>query len=111
MRFAKEDQTLAGFFKFVASAKCKDPESGDITEVVPVKATYIAAGRHMRLFMCYPYFGNQTLEHDPSLGIEEIPTLVLPELVLILVAATATTAIIVSVVKWKKGTINIVGVR
>lgn len=111
LRFAKEDQTLAGFFKFVASAQFKDPESGDITEVVPVKATYIAAGRHMRLFMCYPYFGNQTLEHDPSLGIEEIPTLVLPELVLILAAATATTAIIVSVVKWKKGTINILDIR
>lgn len=111
LRFAEEDQTLAGFFKFVASAQLKDPESGDINKVVPVNATYIAAGRHMRLFICYPYFGNQTLEHDPSLGLEEIPTLVLPELVLILIATTVTAAIIISAVKWKKGTVNIVGVR
>jgi hypothetical protein len=108
LRFAKEDQTLAGFFKFVASAQLKDPESGSKTDVVPVKAAYIAAGRHMRLFMCYPYFGNHTLEHDPSLGIEEIPTLISLELVLILVATTATAAIIVSAIKWKKGTINII---
>ena len=39
-------------------------------EMVPVKASYIAAGSHMRLFIGYPYFGNGTLTHDPSIGVD-----------------------------------------
>jgi hypothetical protein len=38
--------------------------------MVPVKASYIAGGAHMRLFIGYPYFGNGTLEHDPSIGVD-----------------------------------------
>jgi len=70
LRFANETTTLAGFFRFVSSAKVKDfPQTGDVG-MVPVKAAYIAAGAHMRLFIGYPYFGNGSLEHDPSIGVE-----------------------------------------
>jgi hypothetical protein len=65
--FANETETLGGFFRFVSSAKVTNATS---VEMVPVKASYIAAGSHMRLFIGYPYFGNGTLEHDPSIGVD-----------------------------------------
>jgi hypothetical protein len=70
LRFANETTTLGGFFRFVSQAKVKNyPKLGDVG-MVPVKAAYIAAGAYMRLFIGYPYFGNGTLEHDPSIGVE-----------------------------------------
>ena len=70
--FANETTTLGGFFRFVSQAKVKDyPNTGD-ANMVPVKAAYIAGGAHMRLFIGYPYFGNGTLEHDPSIGVENV---------------------------------------
>jgi len=110
-RLAKTDGTIAGFFKFVASALHIDPTSGNITEVVPVRAAYIAAGHHMRLFIGYGYFGNQTLEHDPSLGLETVPSLVSVNLVMFLVVTTVAIATTVAVIGWKRKTINVVGVR
>jgi len=95
----------------VASALHIDPVSGNVTDVVPVKAAYISAGHHMRLFIGYEYFGNQTLEHDPSLGIEEVPSFISLNLVVLLIATTVAIATMVAVVKWKRKTINIVGVR
>jgi hypothetical protein len=65
--FANETKTLGGFFRFVSSAKVTN---GTSVEMVPVKASYIAAGSHMRLFIGYSYFGNGTLEHDPSIGVD-----------------------------------------
>jgi len=71
LRFANETTTLDGFFRFVSSAEITDyPNPGDVN-MVPVKAAYIAGGHHMRLFLGYPYFGNGTLEHDPSIGVDE----------------------------------------
>ena len=67
LQFATEDTTLAGYFKFVASAKLTNATG---TYVVPVTASYIEAGAHMRLYICYPYFGDGSLEHDPSIGLE-----------------------------------------
>jgi len=68
--FANETKDLGGFFRFVSSAKITDyPNPGDMN-MVPVKAAYIAGGYHMRLFLGYPYFGNGTLEHDPSIGVD-----------------------------------------
>jgi len=110
LQFEREESTLAGFFKFVASAKLIDPLSGDVN-VTDVKAAYIAAGAHMRLFLCYPYFGNKTLEHDPSLGLEAIPSLISPQLVTILVGTVAIIAAVVFVARWRKRVINVVGVR
>jgi len=108
IRFAKETQTLAGFFKFVASAKVTDPVSGNVS-LIDVKAAYIAAGAHMRLFLCYPYFGNKTLEHDPSLGLEAIPSLISPQLLTALVGTVAIIAAVVLVARWQRKPINVVG--
>jgi len=66
LQFASDNQTLAGFFKFVASAVIKN-SSG--TFKVPVKAAYRGEGASLRLFISYPYF-NGTLVHDPSIGVE-----------------------------------------
>ena len=136
--FANETMTLGGFFRFVSSAKVKDyPNTGD-ANMVPVKAAYIAAGAHMRLFIGYPYFGSGSLEHDPSIGVdvpgtattpqykietpsgisEVAPTVigeyVLPlfttELVAVLVGAVSIVAILIYAVKWKRKTpVNVVG--
>lgn len=73
LQFATEDTTLAGFFKFVASAKLTN-DTGSYK--VPVNASYIEAGAHMRLFICYPYFEG-TLEHDPSIGVDAPETVAL----------------------------------
>jgi len=89
-------------------------ETGDTVRYVNVTASYIAAGGHMRLFLCYPYFGNNTLEHDPTIGLASAllpPTLVTPELLGALLIATGAIVTAVAIVKWKKKTINVVGVR
>jgi hypothetical protein len=106
LRFAIPDAALAGFFKYVPKALIYDDSA---TTVVDVKASYISAGNHMRLFLAYPYFGNKTLEHDPSLGLEIVPTFVTSESLLILVGAISTITIAITGYKWKRKTINIVG--
>jgi hypothetical protein len=73
--FAKRDEILAGFFSFISTANVIDPET-KVATTENVTASYIAAGGHMRLFLCYPYFGNKTLEHDPLIGVESIPPFV-----------------------------------
>jgi hypothetical protein len=136
--FANETKDLGGFFRFVSSAKVTDyPETGDVN-MVPVKAAYIAAGAHMRLFLGYPYFGNGTLEHDPSIGVDAanvdttpkytvqtpsgsavtptvigayIPPLFSPPLMLALIAVISATAIVLYTIKWRRKTpVNMVGV-
>lgn len=131
---AKNDTTLEGFFKFVASAKVIGPSGG--TRLINVTAAYIEAGHHMRLFIGYPYFDGGTLEHDPSFGLEveetmtpeattpqytlKIPSdinqimpqvilpFVTPELVAVLVGVVSIMATVVLVAKWRRKTINIV---
>jgi len=107
-RFERGNATLAGFFKFVPKAIVTDNTSYETTNVT---AAYIAAGAHMRVFLGYPYFGNKTLEHDPSLGLEAIPSLISPQLVVILVGTVAVIATVVFVARWRKRVINVVGVR
>jgi len=108
MHFAKEDTPLAGFFSFVSTANLIDPETGDMTPE-NVTASYIAAGGHMQLFLGYPYFGNQTLEHDPLIGAEYITPFVSPVLVLILVVAAGAVGVVLVVTRWKRKPVNIVG--
>ncbi len=140
LQFATTDKTLAGFFQFIASAKVTN-DTTKKTEKVPVKASYIEAGAHMRLFISYPYFSNGTLEHDPSIGVEvpetttleattpkyvvEVPPgsevmprvlggvipFVTQELVMILVVAVSVIAIAVLIAKWKGKIVNVVGVK
>ncbi|MFB0568823.1 MAG: hypothetical protein ACETV0_04335, partial [Nitrososphaeria archaeon] len=66
--FATDDGSLAGWFKFVNASKVTYPD-GDV-ENHPVRAAYIEAGNHLRLYMIYPYFDDATLEHDPSIGLD-----------------------------------------
>jgi hypothetical protein len=135
--FANETTTLGGFFRFVSSAKITNyPKEGDVN-IVPVKASYISGGAHMRLFIGYPYFGNGTLEHDPSIGVDvpgvdtapkysvqapsgsEVAPIVLGKYVLplfrvelaaVLVGAVSIVAILIYAFKWKRKTpINVVG--
>jgi hypothetical protein len=66
---------ISGFLEFVPWARLLYP-NGTTYDYVNVAASYIAAGGHLRLFICYPYFGNYTLEHDPTIGLtslEEVP--------------------------------------
>jgi len=136
--FANETKDLGGFFRFVSSAKITDyPNLGDVN-MVPVKAAYIAGGAHMRLFLGYPYFGNGTLEHDPSIGVDEasvdttpkysviapsgsevtptvigayIPPLFNTQLMIALIAVVSIAAFVLYAAKWKRKTpVNMVGV-
>jgi hypothetical protein len=137
INFATQNTTLAGFFRFVSDATVT--YSNGTINTVPVKASYIAAGNYMRLFIGYPYFGNGTLVHDPSIGVDapnidttpkyivQIPTgmnvtplvlgnYVLPlftmELMVALVAIVSAAAIILYAVKWKRKTpVDMVGVK
>jgi hypothetical protein len=108
LRFEDPDATLSGFFKFVPEAIVRGDGTADVVEV---DASYIAAGGHMRLFISYPYFGSNTLEHDPSLGLEVIPTLMTPELLLLLVGSASVIAVVVLAVRYKRRTVNVVGPR
>ena len=110
IQFARKNTTFAGFLEFVPWARLLD-ENGTTVEYVNVTASYIAAGHHLRLFICYPYFGNYTLEHDPTIGLTsapQIPTLISLELLGILLITTITITIALLVYKRKKRVINIV---
>ncbi|UCH71123.1 MAG: hypothetical protein JSV29_03915 [Candidatus Bathyarchaeota archaeon] len=110
-RFERGNATFAGFFKFVPKALVRDPANNAVIDVVDVTASYIPAGRHMRVFLGYPYFGNNTLEHDPSLGIESLPQLITLGLVMVLVGVTAVIAAVILVVRRRGRIVNVVGVR
>lgn len=62
-----DEGTLGGFFKFVPYAIVTN-DTGE-GKLVNVSASYISAGNHVRIYVCYPYF-NGTMVHDPSIGIE-----------------------------------------
>lgn len=110
LQFASGSRTLAGFFDFVNTAVTIDHTTEE-KNIVNVTAAYIPSGNHMRLFIGYPYFGNSTLEHDPSIGVENIVSWLPTNLLLILIGATAAIAIAVAAVKIKKKPVNIVGVQ
>lgn len=108
VRFEKGNATFAGFFKFVPQAIVTDGVTYNTTDVT---AAYISAGRHMRLFIGYPYFGNKTLEHDPSLGVESVVPWLPTGILLILIGTTIAIAVTVAAVKLRKKTINIVNIQ
>jgi hypothetical protein len=102
-----------GFFEFVPWARLLY-ENGTTAEFVNVTASYIAAGGHLRLFICYPYFGDYTLEHDPTIGLASaptIPTLTKPMMIAILIGATLVIAVAVAAVRIMKKPVNIVNVH
>jgi hypothetical protein len=110
LRFAKGSQTLAGFFDFVNTAVVIDSTTQE-KSIVNVTAAYMTAKNHMRLFIGYPYFGNSTLEHDPSIGVESVAAWLPTGLLMILIGATIVIAAAVAAVKLRKKTINIVNVQ
>jgi uncharacterized protein YxeA len=102
-----------GFLEFVPWARLLN-ETGGTVKYVNVTASYAAAGGHLRLFMCYPYFGNYTLEHDPTIGLTSaplIPELINQKLLLVLIGATAVIVVFVAAVKVRKKPINILAVK
>jgi hypothetical protein len=102
-----------GFLEFVPWARLLYPD-GTTYDYVNVTASYVAAGRHLRLFICYPYFGNYTLEHDPTIGLTSaplIPELINQKLLLVLIGATAVIVVLVAAVKVRKKPINILAVK
>ena len=99
-----------GFLEFVPWARLLN-ETGDTARFVNVTASYIAAGHHLRLFICYPYFGNYTLEHDPTIGLAsapQLPTLLTPEVIGTLLLTTVIITIAILAYKRRKETINII---
>ncbi len=111
LRFARESRTLAGFFDFVDTAVIIDSTDSENKTLVDVTASYIAAGNHMRLFIGYPYFGSNILEHDPTIGVESIVRWLPVDLLFVLIASTLVIAAAVAAVKMRKKTVNIVSVR
>ncbi|MDH5482726.1 MAG: hypothetical protein OEY22_07605 [Candidatus Bathyarchaeota archaeon] len=110
LRFARGSQTLAGFFDFVNTAVVINSTTQE-KSIVNVTAAYISAGNHMRLFIGYPYFSSNTLEHDPSIGVENVVPWLSTNLLMILIGATIAIAMAVAAVKMRKKTVNIVSVR
>jgi hypothetical protein len=113
VQYANVEGTISGFLEFVPWARLLN-ETGGTAGYVNVTASYIAAGAHLRLYICYPYFGNYTLEHDPTIGLDSapmIPTLVTPMLLAILVGASIAIAAAVASVKLRKKPVNIISVR
>jgi hypothetical protein len=111
LRFANGSQTLAGFFDFVNTAVVINATNPEEKTVVNVTAAYKLAGNHMQLFIGYPYFGSNILEHDPSIGAEEaVPWMPIP-LLLVLMSATIVIAVAVVAVKMRKKSINIVNIH
>jgi hypothetical protein len=113
VQYANVEGNISGFLEFVPWARLLD-KNGNTVDYVNVTASYIAAGAHLRLFICYPYFGNYTLEHDPTIGLASapiIPTLVTPTLLAILIGATIAIAVAVAAVRLRKKMVNIVNVQ
>jgi hypothetical protein len=110
LRFAKGSQTLAGFFDFVSIAVVINSTTQE-KSLLNVTAAYMTAGNHMRLFIGHPYFGNSTLEHDPSIGVESVVPWLSTGLLMILIGATIAIAVAVAAVKLGKKTVDIVNVR
>ena len=113
IQYANVEGNISGFLEFVPWARLLN-ETGDTVDYVNVTASYIAAGGHLRLFICYPYFSSYTLEHDPTIGLASapiIPTLVTPALLAVLIGATMTIAVAIAAVKLRKKPINIVNVQ
>jgi hypothetical protein len=114
VQYANVEGNISGFLEFVPWARLLLNETGDTVEYRNVTASYIAAGAHLRLFICYSYFGNYTLEHDPTIGLASappIPTLIKPQLLITLIGATIAIAVAVAAVKLRKKIVNIVNVQ
>ncbi|MEM3617380.1 MAG: hypothetical protein QXJ31_05660 [Candidatus Bathyarchaeia archaeon] len=108
-----EKDVPVGFLEFVPWARLLYP-NGTTYDYVNVTASYIAAGGHLRLFICYPYFGNYTLEHDPTIGLTSaplIPELINQKVLLVLLGATAIIVLVVAAMKVRRKPINVLAIK
>jgi len=105
-RFERGSATLAGFFKFMPRALFKDPATNTTVNAIDATASYISGGGHMRVFINYPYFANNALEHDPSLGLEVPPTLIEPPLLIVLLITTTIITVAVVVTRLRRRNIT-----
>jgi hypothetical protein len=110
LRFAEGSKTLAGFFDFVNTAVVIDPSTQE-KSMINVTAAYIPAGNHLRLFLGYPYFGANTLEYDPSIGVEGIAPWLPFYVLFLLIGATGIIAFAIAAFRLRKKTVNIVGIH
>ena len=93
MQFAQGDKTLPGYFDFVNNAAVIDPTTHTAYSA-DASASYHTADNYMQLYVCYPYFGANTLEHDPTIGIDTSADLIPenPAILLVVIAVTLITA-------------------
>ena len=110
LHYAIGSRTLPGHFDFVKTATITDPSTNE-KSLVNVTAAYIPAGNHMRLYIGYPYFGNNTLEHDPSIGVENIVPWLPTNVLLILIGSTVIIGVAVAAVKLRKRPVNFLRVK
>lgn len=95
LRFAQGSEALSGFFDFVDKAIIINSTSSEMTPV-NVTVAYISAGNHLRLFIGYPYFAGETLEHDPSIGVENEVSWIPTNILLLMTGAGIVTAGVVA---------------
>ncbi len=110
LNFANESQTLAGFFDFVNTAIVINSTTSEAS-TVGVTAAYMQAGNHLRLFIGYPYFGSNILEHDPSIGVEKVIPWLPINMLWVLIGATVVIGVAVAAIKLLKKPINILAVK
>lgn len=94
MQFAQGDKTLPGFFDFLNHAAIVNPTTQQAS-IEAASASYRTQDNYMELFICYPYFGDNSLEHGPSIGIDTQAQLVPENLPVpfIVVAVTLVAAV------------------
>ncbi|RLI37817.1 hypothetical protein DRO55_00415 [Candidatus Bathyarchaeota archaeon] len=73
-RGVKTNRTRAHFDSLVKAKVFNGTAEG----LVNVTASYRTDGEALRFYICYPYFGSNTLEHDPSMGVYPTTLEVLP---------------------------------
>jgi hypothetical protein len=91
MQFAEGDRTLPGFFNFVNNAVFIN-QTTNVAYSAQTTASYRTADNYMQLFICYPYFGPNTLIHDPSIGIDTSAQLIPENIPILLLVITITIA-------------------
>jgi hypothetical protein len=106
MQFAEGDKTLPGFFDFMNHVAVINPTTQQAYSEA-ASASYRTTDNYMQLFICYHYFGANTLEHDPSIGIDTKAQLIPENLpVVFIVIAVTLVAVFMAITSRRSGTNN-----
>ena len=70
VRFLSQDKALGGYFNFSNTALVY-PRGGNPTQgdTVKVHAAFMPDEHNIKLYLVYPNFGANSLEHDPQIGV------------------------------------------